>query len=890
MLVLALALLAHPVQAQEPPPAEAPPAEGEELPILEMPQIATYVEAAYPPEAEAAGIEGTVLLLVEIDETGAVTHVEVVQPIGNGFDEAALAAAQQMRFTPAMTAEGPVAVAFEFAYGFVLRPEAPAEAPTEAAPPPVNLEGSIREMGTRRWLEGARVVVIGPEQPEDLVASTDVDGKFQIRGVPPGSWTLRVLNPGHVTLEQPIEVVEGEITSANLWIRAEEYRENEAVGVYRKDEQEVTRRTLTIEEVRRVPGTFGDPVKVIQTLPGAARSPFGTGLLIIRGSNPEDSGVYVDGVRIPLIYHITGTTSVLSPDLIEAVDYLPGGFGVQYGRSMGGVVDIRTKSEFDQDKIVWGTDILDSQIYFEGRLGKNDKHGFAVGARRSYIDAFIPLFTADTGYVIKPRYWDYQVKWVPDLGAGRKFSTFVYGFNDLLTVSTPEDVAQGSDQDTQGDLFTMYATHRLVVNFEQDLGNGWQLRLTPSLGIDYADLGLGDEFRLKSTNLVPELRAELPWKPSEAVEIVPGVDFIGGWWSFEFASPFRIGDVDDPLDERENVFLDGHGTGWGPDAYIKANLRPLEDRDKLLITPGVRTNLVRFTYKGSVTSDEGAPPYTIGAVDPRLLARWELVDNVVLKGSTGLYNQPPQPSESIGVGTDVVTTFERSWGSSIGIEHQLSQAVHWDVDLFYKQMDDLIIFDESWTGFGDAVFINEGAGRAWGTEVILRHAKTKRFFGWVSYTYSRSIRCDASAEVCDEDGPDQQWYPFDFDQPHIFSAQGGYDLPLDFAVSAQVQYVSGNPDSVYNAGVYDADSDYYNPFRIGEYNDERLPPFFQTSVRIDRLWTFRTWQLATYVDLMNVVRGVNPEFTIYNYDYTDYAYVRGLPFIPNIGIEARFYP
>ena len=53
-----------------------------------------------------------------------------------------------------------------------------------------------------------------------------------------------------------------------------------------------------MEEIRRVPGTFGDPVRVIQNLPGAARSPFGTGALVIRGANPEDSAVYVDGIRI----------------------------------------------------------------------------------------------------------------------------------------------------------------------------------------------------------------------------------------------------------------------------------------------------------------------------------------------------------------------------------------------------------------------------------------------------------------------------------------------------------------------------------------------------------------------------------------------------------------
>ena len=64
----------------------------------------------------------------------------------------------------------------------------------------------------------------------------------------------------------------------------------------------------------------------------------------------------------------------------------------------------------------------------------------------------------------------------------------------------------------------------------------------------------------------------------------------------------------------------------------------------------------------------------------------------------------------------------------------------------------------------------------------------------------------------------------------------------------------------------------------------RLPPFFQTSLRADKLITFRRWQLETYVDLINVVRGVNPEFELYNYDYTDFAYVRGFPFVPNLGL------
>ena len=90
--------------------------------------------------------------------------------------------------------------------------------------------------------------------------------------------------------------------------------------------------------------------------------------------------------------------------------------------------------------------------------------------------------------------------------------------------------------------------------------------------------------------------------------------------------------------------------------------------------------------------------------------------------------------------------------------------------------------------------------------------------------------------------------------------------------------------------MYDADSDFYQGFRVGGYNDERMPPFFQTSLRFDKLWTFKRWQLETYVDLLNAVRGVNPEFTVYNYDYSEFAYVRGLPFIPNVGVEVKVFP
>ena len=70
-------------------------------------------------------------------------------------------------------------------------------------------------------------------------------------------------------------------------------------------------------------------------------------------------------------------------------------------------------------------------------------------------------------------------------------------------------------------------------------------------------------------------------------------------------------------------------------------------------------------------------------------------------------------------------------------------------------------------------------------------------------------------------------------------------------------------------------------------NSERLPPYWAVSVRVDKLFTFKRWQLDLYVDLLNVLHGENPEFELYNYDYTEKTYISGLPFIPGPGFEVK---
>jgi TonB family protein len=840
--------------------------------ITKGPQLLENPLNPYPEAAKAAGIEATVTLLIQLDETGKITAVEPTSPDQHGFNTAATEAVWGMSFSPAETASGPIPIAFELAYDFRL-PKAELPPPPPPLELPINVSGFLREKGTRRPIERASVTVQGT----DIQVLTGSDGSFSMRGVPLGDIVLNVVHIGHEVVEKTFTLVENEGVKLALWARADTYAANEAVARYRGIDDEIIRHTVEMEDAARIPGSFGDPVRIIQTLPGAAKAPFGSGLLIIRGSNPEDTGVYVDGVRIPIIYHLTGTSSVIAPGVIDEVEYLPGGYGVQYGRTMGGTVNIITKNDYAEDKISWGSDIIDSQVFFEGRVGKDRKGALAVGGRRSYIDKILPFILPDD-FQVSPRYYDYQMKYIPTVGGD--FSFFVYGFNDRILLSSPEDRAQGSDQDTQGDLQTEYASHRFVVSYKHDFSDKFSFSIQPSLGLDYAGFGVGDEITLSTSNTLIELRSELSYLPSDKLEFHAGLDLLGGPWDFLVELPFTIGTRDDPLNEREPFTLDGAGWGWSPDPYIKMTWKPIDGSNKLRVTPGLRGGFVFMGYDGSVAPDGESASWTQTSLDPRLAIQSEVTKRTSLRGAVGVYHQPPQPFESVGYTSDNVLLFEKSLSSSIGVSQRLGESAMVDVDIFQKDMSNLIANNDEYVGGDDNLYTNNGLGRAYGLEIIAKKEHVGNFFGWISYTLSKSERRDSVEE---------EWVPFAYDQTHIFSAQGGVDLPFDLGLSAQIQYVTGKPTTYFDASTYDIDADSFTGFQSGSTNAERMPDFFQTSVRIDKLFSFKNWQLDTYLDLLNVVRGTNPEFVQYNYDYTEYTYVSGLPFIPNLGLEAKFW-
>jgi TonB family protein len=73
-------------------------------------EVARVLELAYPSALRAANISGTVITWIKIGTDGAITDTRVATSSGNAdFDKAALAVAQQMKFSPGKNLDGVVA-------------------------------------------------------------------------------------------------------------------------------------------------------------------------------------------------------------------------------------------------------------------------------------------------------------------------------------------------------------------------------------------------------------------------------------------------------------------------------------------------------------------------------------------------------------------------------------------------------------------------------------------------------------------------------------------------------------------------------------------------------------------------------------------------------------
>ena len=377
-LVVALFVLFSPLasvaSAQAAPDAGVP-----STPALTPPALTAAVDPGYPDSARGSGLHPVVTLELTISASGEVTDARVLTAGEAAFDELAVTAMRVARFEPARRNGAPIPSRIRFQLGFQLPAEEVAPIPVDppdagvVEPPPIlpaRLVGTVRARDGGDPMPGARVTLLREGEPA-REAITSADGTFTFDALTPGTARLRVESADYDTREHDETLVAGE--ELGVTYRLDEARDVESFGaVARVDPppRETTRRSISGPELTNIPGTRGDALRAIELLPGVGRPPGLAGLVLIRGSSPNDSQVFLDGQPVPLLYHFGGLTSFYNSRMIDRIDFYPGNFSVRYGRKVGGVIDVGVRDgRMDQVHGVADINVVDASLLLEVPIG-----------------------------------------------------------------------------------------------------------------------------------------------------------------------------------------------------------------------------------------------------------------------------------------------------------------------------------------------------------------------------------------------------------------------------------------------------------------------------------------------------------------------------------------
>lgn len=638
--------------------------------------------------------------------------------------------------------------------------------------------------------------------------------------------------------------------------------------------------TLSRAEVRQIPGTFGDPFRAIEIMPGVTPIVSGLPFFFVRGAPPGNVGYYLDGVRVPYLFHVGAGPSVVHPGLIDRVDLYSGGYPARYGRYSGGIVAGETLPQSTKLRGEYNVRAFDAGALVEAPFA-NGKGNVLLGGRYSYTAAILTLLSSST--ILD--YWDYQARVAYDLSRDDRLSVFAFGAYDFLGEKTATET------------LTLFGTefHRVDARYDHKLGNDGSIRTAVTLGIDRTRLQ-NDRFlrdRLLGT------RTELSYRLGKVATLRAGADAQMDRYDIELNS----GDLSPSNANIATSFPSRTDLALGARADVVLALSPSFD-----LTPGVRVDL--FTSDGQSAL----------GFDPRLQSRVKAGSRVQLLSALGLAHQPPsfvipvpgfQPG---GLRGGLQKALQESFGVEVDLGGNTTVTATLFHNAFFDMSDALSVTTPQVNGCppgafpadtiagdpgrqptgngsrcsprfpkgqigpdrsggggqasqtsGDAqnarAFETRATGSAYGFELFLKRKLTSRIGGFVSYTLSRSTRTANNST-----------FIASFDRTHVLNAALAVDLGRNWRAGARGTFYTGLPKA----------PDPTNP------GATRLDPFYKLDLRLEKRWQLnpRFWisAVAEWVNVTFTKESVGTNCTLNGCEEQKVGPVT----IPSIGVEGGF--
>lgn len=735
-----------------------------------------------------------------------------------------------------------------------------------------SIYGKVTDAVSNQPLTGVNIILIGT----NFGAATDIDGKFEINGIPVNTYQIKASYIGYsswtksdivVLSSKPVEVdfnlVEEAIKLQGITVTS---------GYFSKIPTDIiSTRSFSYEEIRRAPGGFEDVIRALSILPGVAQADAGRNDLIVRGGAPSENLYILDGIEIPNINHFGtqgaagGPLSYINIDYIKESTFSTGGFSTEYGDKLSSVLKINLRKG-REDRLGGKATISASQfgLNLEGPLGKNNDFIFSV--RRSYLDF---IFKA-AGFGFVPEYYDLISKAEFKLDKNNSISYLFTGafdnvkyFNDTEDQRFDNSRILGSDQ-------TQYVTGIMY----QHLINNGILNITLSrtftdYNISQRDIILNPIFKDVSREQENSLRTDLIYKFSSSTEISAGV--LGKYIKFkaDILFPHFVTSFGDTLPVNS---LNTNQIYSKASAYINLNK---------IFYERLKTNLgLRIDYFSPL--EKKIYPA------PRISASYNLTDLTSINISSGIYYQAPSYIWLAVEDNKNNLTDIRAEHLILGVDHLIREDILIKIEAFAKWYSDypvslirpyLILAntgagysgtDDNFSAFGLEPLINKGKGTSRGIELsIQKKLSEMKVYGIFSFTYSET-------RFTPLDGINRRGL---YDQNLIINLSSGYKFDENWESSLKFRFSSGSP---------------YTPFEqdgkqlVSKYLTESFLPLHSLDIRVDRRWYFSNLTLITYVDIQNIYNNRRSNYIRWNSRTQRAEMGESIGILPSIGISVEF--
>ena len=212
-----------------------------------------------------------------------------------------------------------------------------------------SVRGFVRDAATGQPLLGVNVALWAPATPDRLRGSaTDTDGFYAVAGLEPGRYVIRASAVGYTTRLDTLVLDAG----GNAW-DAELAPDARDLGVATVESErtagsanvEAGFQRIRAEDIRAVPApdVSGDLVNYLVSLPGIVTSGDRGGQLFVRGGEPSQNGVFLDGIPVFQPFHVLGFYSAFPADLLQSADVYAGGFDSRFGGLLSSVLDVSAR-------------------------------------------------------------------------------------------------------------------------------------------------------------------------------------------------------------------------------------------------------------------------------------------------------------------------------------------------------------------------------------------------------------------------------------------------------------------------------------------------------------------------------------------------------------------